>query len=252
MIFGPPEARTLPRVGGSFNPAFEKILSLKPDFLLFQGRSEKVRAFAARHGFPFLDPPLELDTLEDLFAAYWRLGLLFRIPEKAEAAAHRLRAALAGVAERTLRAPSPVSVFLAMGHREGTLAGVYTATRGTFLGEIAEIAGGENVFAQAPGRWPQVSLESVQARRPAVILDFHPGEKIHERALLDDWKKALPSLPAVREGRTHILTQDFILLPGPRAALTAEILAGLLHPEGAGGKKKEGKGGKEENRGSRR
>ncbi len=230
FLFWPPRARSLPRVGGSFNPAFEKILTLKPGFLLFQGQSAKVRDFARRHGIPFPDPPLRLDTLEDLFSAYWRLGLLFGIPEKAEAAAHRLRAALARTAERAARAEERTPVLLALGHREGTLAGIYTATRKTFLGEIARIAGGDNVFADAPGMWPQVSLESVQARRPRVILDFHPGEKVRAASLLADWKKGLPGLPAVRDGRVYILAQNFLLLPGPRAARTAEILAGLLHP----------------------
>ncbi len=255
FLFGPPAARTLPRVGGAFNPNLERILSLQPDFLLFQGKSSKVRAFALRHGIPFPDPPLELDTLEDLFRAYWRLGLLFRIPEKAEEAAHRLRSSLARTAAKGFSAGPPVPVFLALGHREGTLAGIYTATGKTFLGEIARVAGGAGVFASAPGTWPQVSLESVQAREPEVILDFHPGEKVREKALLEDWKKALPGLPAVREKRVYILTQKFLLVPGPRAAETAEVLFRLLHP--ADRKKKgEGKEGpgknKERSRGSRR
>ncbi len=255
FLFGPPAAQSLPRVGGAFNPNLERILSLGPDFLLFQGRGAKVRAFGARHGIPFPDPPLELDTLEDLFEAYWRLGLLFRIPERAEAAAHRLRASLARTAGRSFQAGPPVPLFLALGHREGTLSGLYTATKKTFLGEIARIAGGANVFASAPGAWPQVSLESVQAREPRVILDFHPGERIRKEALLEDWKKTLPGTPAVKEGRIYILTQKFLLMPGPRAAETAEVLFRLLHPaapQGWEGRKERPGKSKESKRGSRR
>ena len=233
FLTAPPQALSLPRVGGSFNPAFERILELRPDFLLFQGKSAKVRDFARRHGIPCPEPPLELDTLEDLFQAYRRIGVLLGRPVAAEEAAHRVRSALARVLEATLRSGPGPRVFLALGHRRGTLAGLYTATDRTFLGELLRIAGGRNVFGSAPGNWPQVSLESLQARAPQVVLDFHPGESPDGRSLLEDWRRDLPGVPAVLMGRVYVLTQDFLLTPGPRAARTAELLAELLREGGS-------------------
>jgi len=230
FLFGPPRALALPRVGGSFNPAFEKILELRPRFLLFQGRSAKVRSFAARHSIPCPDPPLELDTLADLFQAYWRVGRIMGVPVEAEDAAHRLRSGLARLLEETLRAGPGPRVFLALGHRKGTLAGVYTATGKTFLGQIVRLAGGRNLFEEAPGKWPQVSIESLQAGEPEVVLDFHPGEKADPAALLSDWRRTLPGIPAVRNGKVRVLTEDFLLLPGPRVVRTARILAGIFRP----------------------
>ena len=48
--------------------------------------------------------------------------------------------------------------------------------------------------------------------------------------LLADWK-LLPTLPAVRNGRIHILTDPYLLIPGPRAVLTARRLAEAIHPD---------------------
>ena len=70
-------------------------------------------------------------------------------------------------------------------------------------------------------------------RQPEVILEFHPGRKLdapERKALLDDWR-SMPSLPAVRDGRIHFLTEDYMLLPGPRVVESARRIAEVLHPE---------------------
>jgi iron complex transport system substrate-binding protein len=42
---------------------------------------------------------------------------------------------------------------------------------------------------------------------------------------------ALASLPAVRSGRIHFLSGDYLVVPGPRLAQGAEAFARALHPE---------------------
>jgi iron complex transport system substrate-binding protein len=41
----------------------------------------------------------------------------------------------------------------------------------------------------------------------------------------------LASIPAVKNGRIHFLTADYLVVPGPRVAIAAEALAKTLHPE---------------------
>ena len=65
---------------------------------------------------------------------------------------------------------------------------------------------------------------------PAPTTDVTPAGDEARRQLAADWA-ALPSLPAVRSGRIHVLTDDFLLLPGPRVAHTARRFAQVLHPE---------------------
>jgi iron complex transport system substrate-binding protein len=69
------------------------------------------------------------------------------------------------------------------------------------------------------------------ARAPEVIIEAYssegwpPDRVARERAV---WR-ALPSLPAVRNGRIHILADDRLSIPGPRVAEGVRLLADLLH-----------------------
>ena len=39
------------------------------------------------------------------------------------------------------------------------------------------------------------------------------------------------STAAVRNGRVHVLGQDYVVIPGPRVILLVEQMARLLHPD---------------------
>ena len=70
-------------------------------------------------------------------------------------------------------------------------------------------------------------------RAPEVVLEFHAGDGISESEqdqFRADWD-ALPSLPAVQNGRIYLFLDSFGLRPGPRVALTARKIAELFHPD---------------------
>jgi iron complex transport system substrate-binding protein len=117
----------------------------------------------------------------------------------------------------------------------GAMAGLTTVGPKSFLAELVEIAGGRNVFSEMDAPYPQISKESLIVRDPRVILELRPGEDLDEeatRSLRQDWQ-ALPTLRAVREGRIHVLTDEVLLVPGPRIVRAARILARAIHGEGA-------------------
>jgi ABC-type Fe3+-hydroxamate transport system substrate-binding protein len=70
-------------------------------------------------------------------------------------------------------------------------------------------------------------------RAPQVIIELHAGNPPaadllrKERAV---WSM-LPSIPAVRTGRVHLLYGGELISPGPRVGLAAERLARVLHPD---------------------
>ena len=60
-----------------------------------------------------------------------------------------------------------------------------------------------------------------------------PGEVIDDvrrRRLLAQWK-AVGTLQAAQTGRIHYLTEDYVLIPSPRAAQLAEKLEALFASE---------------------
>jgi ABC-type Fe3+-hydroxamate transport system substrate-binding protein len=128
--------------------------------------------------------------------------------------------------------PRPKALIITMRH-DHTLNTLYTAHGASFVSELAGVAGGDNIYADAATTYPEASKETVVLKAPEVILEFHAGEKIDDaerRRFAEDWRQ-LPSLPAVQNGRVYVITEPHAVRPGPRIGEIARLLAGLLHPE---------------------
>ena len=226
----PPEAKARPRVGGEFNPNFERLLTLEPDLIIAQGKAEALADFCQRHGIRILHT--NMNALDTIRSGIRDLGRAVGREAEADRLVASLDLGLATVAWRVAGRPRP-KVFLAMGHRAGSLTGLSTATGTSFLSQLVAFAGGDNLFADVQQWYPPVSKEALLQRAPDVILELHPGESLPEsvqQQLIADWD-AMPSLPAVRNRRIHVLTHDYLMIPGPRVARVAEVLAEVLHPE---------------------
>jgi len=225
----PPEAKGKPQVGGLINPNKEKIVSLEPDLLILQGRNDSLARLCKESGIRFLS--IEIDSLEDIWSAVALIGEELKAPDKASALVLRIQEELRSVRERIPPLP-PVRVFLSLGHTHGDLTGLMTASSRTFIHELLTLAGGDNIFKDASGLYPQISKESLVKRRPEVIMETIPGgagDK-KQKMLIRDWLQ-LPMLPAVRSGRIHFLTEDYLLIPGVRIAHIVLRFAQIIHPD---------------------
>lgn len=225
----PPEARVKPSIGGWVNPDRERLAMLHPDIILTQGMHERLAAFAQELGVRFCSIPLEryTDILEQMEA----VGVMLGLPENGRALRARVEADLAEV-HGTVAAAAPRKVVVLFARSEGDMAGLTAIGPGTFLNDLIEVAGGVNIFRDAYGDYPQISKESLLMRQPDVIIELHaePMTEARRGQVVGDWQQ-FGALPAVRNGRIVLLTDDFLLIPGPRMALTASRLARAIHPE---------------------
>ena len=225
----PPEALKKEKIGGWLDPNRERIIALRPDLMMTQGKHESVATLCAERGIEFFT--LEIDSLADIRGAMLAVGERLDADEQTTEAVRAWGATLARIRKRVANRPRPV-VFLTFSRPPGKLTGLMTPGPGTFLADLVEVAGGENVFADARTKWPTISKETLVVRKPDVILELFPegldnGKREKLRA---DWQ-SLPNLPAVKNGRIHYLTGGHLLLPGPRALKTAEAMVRILHPE---------------------
>src|SRR5262249_25119011 len=101
-----------------------------------------------------------------------------------------------------------------------------------FLHDMVEVAGGVDVFADIKRQSVQASTEMILARAPEVIVELRYGDVCPESALqeLDPWH-ALPSLPAVKNNRRHVLVGDEFVVPGARVVDAIRRLVTVLQPE---------------------
>lgn len=225
----PPAAQRRTKIGGLFNPNLERIISLAPDLFIAQGKNAAIIRLCREQGIELLT--VRLDSLADIPAAVLLMGQKLNAEPQAAQMIETIKQELAAV--KALTSPRPKRrIFITLGHTPGDLTGLMTSGPGTFLHELIEIAGGENIFADASGLYPQISKEALVMRQPEIILEVFPeGISDGNRALLrQDWDR-MSTLPAVKNGRIFYLTDDFILIPGVRIGRTARKFATLFHPE---------------------
>ena len=79
-----------------------------------------------------------------------------------------------------------------------------------------------------PQRYPEVTLEAVAGARPEVIL--LPDEPYRFRQVHVKDFSAYPEMPAVRDGRIHLMDGKLLSWYGPRIARALDVLPDLLDP----------------------
>ena len=227
----PPEAEQKPTVGGLYNPNLYRIAALRPDLVIIQHKHDKVEKLCADQGIPILTVNME-KNVHTILDAIRKLGAALGRKERADALCKQIQAELDSIQERVEHRPR-VRVLFCLGRTPGTLRNLTTIGKSSFLTEIIHIAGGKNVFEDVQRDYPQVSLESILRRALEVIIEPYPGQTLsaeRRHKHVADWQ-ALPGLPAVRNNRIFLLTDDFITMPGPRIGKIAARLAGIFHPE---------------------
>jgi ABC-type Fe3+-hydroxamate transport system substrate-binding protein len=99
--------------------------------------------------------------------------------------------------------------------------------RDTFVDGILRESGGRNVFEARTERYPVFELADAAAERPDVIL--LPTEPYHFIESDKAEFSVLGDVPAVRDGRIHIVEGELLSWYGPRIARALRELAGLLY-----------------------
>ena len=85
----PPEAAQKKQLGGFFNPDFEKMLSLNPDLVIIQGRSEKVADFCLQQKIPLLR--IQMSDIRNILADLRKLGIVLHCRDRAEKLCESIR-----------------------------------------------------------------------------------------------------------------------------------------------------------------
>jgi iron complex transport system substrate-binding protein len=226
----PDEVQNLPKVGGLLDPDVERIISLKPDLVIVYGTQTDLKRQLERAQIPMFS--YEHSGLPDITQTIRTLGARIGATSGAEAAAARIEQQLAAIATRVAGRPRP-KTLLVIGRDPGALRRVNASGGLGFLHDVLELAGGADVLSDLRRQSVDMSSEMVLTRAPEVIIELHYGEPLTAEALTAEARvwNALPSVPAVKNGRVHLLNGQEFVVPGPRIAAAAERVARTLHPE---------------------
>jgi iron complex transport system substrate-binding protein len=234
----PAEAMKKPKIGGYANPSIEAILALRPDLVVVLRDARQSGAKLRSMGLNTIDlDSRDVNSIAGIYSSIERIGTAAGVPDRARELTGRLRSELDSVRARAAKLSRKRVMFL-IGRTPRTLEGLIAVGKASFISELMEVAGGDNIFNDAVAPYPKVSIEEVLARNPDVILDMGdiPRESSiteqHKQSVVQLWRR-YPALKAVRENAVYAVASDALVIAGPRAAEAARILARLLHP-GAG------------------
>ena len=211
----PPQARRVDNLGDGINPNLEAILARRPDLVILYNTAQ--HAAAARRLRDLGVPTLRLAT--DALSDVDRLARLF-----GRLTGHERQADSVGAVFDTALASASTP---AAGRRPKVLLLVWeqppmTIGRGSFLNDLVERAGGENLFADVPATSGNVSIEAVAVRDPDLILTTSAGPAAFARR--PEWQV----VRAVRERRFLHVTGSEFNRPGPRSPSAIRQLAARL------------------------
>lgn len=229
----PPEAKTRPPLGDLYTPNLEAMVAAKPDLIIFVPGSRKIADFFAAHPGPRLIETDACETVGEIQATLLQLGRALGDSARADSLVRAMRTGLDSVRTEFAGA-APVRYLMVLGHDEGSLEQIYVVGRPTYLTELLALSGGDNVVAEASGRYPILTREAILVLDPDVIIERHLGAATPaDRAALVKLWDSLPTLKAVRERRIVIQDDDHVTINGPDLVPTARKLARLVRGDGS-------------------
>jgi len=216
----PPAALAVPSVGDGMPPNVEAVAARKPDLVVLYNSGPNVTAARQLEQIGIRTVLLDLNRLEDLGPATRTLGRLTGLEQRAES----LVAAMDAFTSTNLHPPSPTStVAFVVWDNPPIIIGA-----GSYLDQLAALAGARNVFSDIAAPSAQVSLETIAARDPQWIAVLSDSGVIPAFAKRQEWR----AVRAVRQGHFLLLPGALFGRPGPRSGEAVRELRVRLERNG--------------------
>ncbi len=212
----PDAARAIPRIGDSQGYDLERILALRPQVIIAWGTGTNAAVLQQlrRSGIPVYSH--HVARLADIPASIERLGLLAGTAARARTAAAAMATRIAAL-DATRTAVAGHTVLVQIWDRP-----VYTVGGTQLLSDAIERCGLRNSYGELRDASPAVTVESVLARDPWLIVAVAPSEQLAAE-WLNRWR-TMHTLQAVRQEHLLPLSDQRFSRLGPAAIDATEAL----------------------------
>lgn len=219
----PPEVSAKQKIGYS-NPNLESLVALQPDLVIAPMDFVKPDAIEKLDQLKIPLFILSDKNVEEIFVHIQTLGRIVGRSPQADALAMDLRQQVAAVTRRVQNKPRVRTLYVLNSQP------LITVGPGSFIHQLIGMAGGTNVAARSAGSYPRLNIEAVLQEDPEVLV-FPVGksEGISEEEQ-QAWRR-WSTMSAVKRGRLHRISSDWLNRPGPRIGKGLAALAKILHPD---------------------
>lgn len=216
----PAEISEVTAVGGIMDPDIEAITALEPDLILASTHvQDDVRAKLDELDLTVLYL-YNSEEISSLKAKIIKTGLALNKNKEAKALADEVFERIAAVQEKTAEIDEKPTVYYVVGFGE---SGDYSAAPSTFIGQLIEIAGGNNIVSDEDG-W-SYSVEKLMEVQPEIIVIPAWADGMFQTT------EPYSELDAVKNDKVFVIDNNMLDRQGPRNADGVEALAEIFHPE---------------------
>ena len=223
----PAEVLDVPSVQSGYDTNIEQIIALEPQVLLMSTMAQTEEQVAALEDAGIKVVVSDAQDIEGVYTALEMIGTLMGKEKEAEEVIttmqlqfHELSESASGQGKTVYFEVSPLEY------------GLWTAGKGTFMNEIAEMLGMKNVFDDVDG-WAEISEEQVLERNPDYIVTitmyFGEGPTPEEEIMARPGRE---NVTAVQNGTILNLQNNELSRPTPRLTNGAMLLHNFIvtHP----------------------
>ena len=220
----PASIQNVPVVQSGAETNIEEILALNPQVVLMNDMSQTEEQVKQLEANGVKVAVSQAPNIEGVYYSIRMIGKLMGKEDNAEAVIADMQAAFDEI--RANSKNEGKSVYFEVSPLQ---YGLWTAGKGTFMDELAEICGLTNAFADVEG-WAAISEEQVLARDPdyIVTITMYYGEgptPVEEIISREGWG----DLKAVKNGAILNAESNAISRPGPRLKDAAIELYNFIH-----------------------
>jgi iron complex transport system substrate-binding protein len=220
----PASIQNVPVVQSGAETNIEEILALNPQVVLMNDMSQTEEQVKQLEANGVKVAVSQASNIEGVYYSIRMIGKLMGKEDNAEAVIADMQAAFDEI--RANSKNEGKSVYFEVSPLQ---YGLWTAGKGTFMDELAEICGLTNAFADVEG-WAAISEEQVLARDPdyIVTITMYYGEgptPVEEIISREGWG----DLKAVKNGAILNAESNAISRPGPRLKDAAIELYNFIH-----------------------
>jgi iron complex transport system substrate-binding protein len=217
----PAAAQKIERIGDAQSFDLERVLALHPDVVVVWTGGTSLTQIARLKGVGLRIYHNHVTRLEQIPASLKRLGVLSGTASQAVQAADELAQRIA-VLKSQYRARVGASVFIQLWDRP-----LYTVGRDEILTDVLHVCGYRSAYEDLSDVSPAVTIESVLARDPDIILVLNS-----EGRSTQDWLQQWRTYRTMKAVRTqHVLpwSDPRLIRIGPSEVDAAETLCKALH-----------------------
>lgn len=225
----PEQVKSKEKVGGQeFN--IEKIISLKPDIVLATASN----AHNSKDGLKQLEDSgikviaiNDASSFDDVYKSIEMIGKVTGTKAKAEEIVDGMKSKVAEIKEKAegISKENQQKVWIEV----SAPPSIFTTGKGTFMNEMLEILGAQNIAGEKEG-WIQYSEEEVVKANPDVAIltygyyDKGAVDKVYKRK---GWKE----VSAIKNKKVYSVDSDTVSRSGPRLAEGLEEMAKAIYPD---------------------